>query len=513
MQQEELLFLYKKIRLHTAALMEAKARCEALRAARVVLLLLLVISIVLKDAASLTPSKKTHTHAHTRSLFPYQKFGTNELIEKKRILLADEMGLGKTVQCIEALNKICQHGSRNQDTPDTPDMPDSGDDGITVTVTALVICPKSLLGVWESELRTWVNPSLPLDIQIVTATKSKKRAPFPVPESEESKHSEGSGLGSSSSSISVTLINYDVCHKFRDKLRERTYDVLICDEAHYLKSPKAKRTEAVFGDFYADADADSEDIRSTTNTTNMHGRGRGIQAEFMWLLTGTPVLNRPVELFTLLRAIQPHEFSSFTAYTERYCDPKTIVDRRGNYRMDYTGATNLLELSKRLEPIMLRRYKADVLTQLPSKFRGVTVLQSSTSGSGSGSERDRLQEILIEREGEREQHDIVVGPSILGEERYASRYGYGSEVESFGSEATGLAKYLGVSDKDMSDPDERNRIFGYIASVRKETALMKVEVAADLLEDMIESDKIVVFAHHREVIHQLILRTSMPTMH
>ena len=65
----------------------------------------------------------------------------------------------------------------------------------------------------------------------------------------------------------------------------------------------------------------------------------------------------------------------------------------------------------------------------------------------------------------------------------------------------------------MSDPDERNRIFGYIASVRKETALMKVEVAADLLEDMIESDKIVVFAHHREVIHQLILRTSMPTMH
>ena len=168
MQQEELLFLYKKIRLHTAALMEAKARCEALRAARVVLLLLLVISIVLKDAASLTlPSKKTHTHAHahTRSLFPYQKFGTNELIEKKRILLADEMGLGKTVQCIEALNKICQHGSRNQD---TPDMPDSGDDGITVTVTALVICPKSLLGVWESELRTWVNPSLPLDIQIVT---------------------------------------------------------------------------------------------------------------------------------------------------------------------------------------------------------------------------------------------------------------------------------------------------------------------------------------------------------
>jgi SWI/SNF-related matrix-associated actin-dependent regulator 1 of chromatin subfamily A len=321
------------------------------------------------------------------------------------------MGLGKTVQCIEAMNKI---GKKD--------------------ATILIICPKSVLGVWESELQSWLD--LPYKVQITT-----------------SKHFQQPVEGS------VTLINYDLCHKFRDELLEtNVYDVLICDEAHYLKSLDAKRTKAIFG-----------------NGSEMPC----IPAINLWLLTGTPVLNRPVELYPLLRAIRPMEFPSFRDFASRYCDPQTTRDRRGNYHVDYSGAMNLAELSRRLDSVMLRRYKADVLKQLPPKFRSCKCLLDSGEADF---ERERIQEFLLDRD---------------------YRYDEGLRMEDFGSEAASLVQYIG-RDIDMSDPDMRNQIMGCISSIRRETALKKVDVSAELLENIILSEKVVVFAHHRDVILRLV---------
>jgi SWI/SNF-related matrix-associated actin-dependent regulator 1 of chromatin subfamily A len=358
------------------------------------------------------PSKK-------KELFPYQQEGVQQLIKAKRLLLADEMGLGKTVQCIEAINRV---GKDNDD------------------AIILIICPKSVLGVWESELRSWLD--LPLDVKI---TNPKEFSP----------PSEGT----------VTLINYDLCHKFREGLRRTgiVYDVLICDEAHYLKSLDAKRTKAILGTGKDDTPC--------------------IASRYLWLLTGTPILNRPVELYPLLRAINPIEFNSFKDYTNRYCDPKTTRDGRGNYRVDYTGATNLLELSQRLGSIMLRRYKIDVLAQLPPKFRSCKCLLDSGEAD---SERERIQGHLMERDHE-----------------YGYGYDEGLRVEDFGSEASSLVQYLG-RDINMGDPDMRNQIMGFISSIRKETALLKVDVSAELLENIMLSEKVIVFAHHRDVILRLM---------
>lgn len=338
-------------------------------------------------------------------LFPYQKEGVDRLVADQRLLLADEMGLGKTVQCISAVNRI-------------------GREDIAI----LIVCPKSVLGVWEYELKTWLD--IPLQVQM--ASPKEFLMPF-----------DGS----------VTLINYDICHKYREALQEADYDILICDEAHYLKSRSAKRTQAVLGD-----------------GSKKHP---GIQSAYLWLLTGTPVLNRPVELYSLVRAIDPDEFSKFKDFADQYCDPKQ-VSHRGRFSMDYSGASNLVELSQRLEPIMLRRYKMDVLTQLPPKFRSCLCLTGSDTAE---QERARLRAIMG-------------GASQINQ-----------NLQDFGSEASDLLSYLGeFTDLDLEDPENYNKIMGSLATVRRESAMTKLEPSVELLEDIILSKKVVVFAHHRELI-------------
>jgi len=83
------------------------------------------------------------------------------------------------------------------------------------------------------------------------------------------------------------------------------------------------------------------------------------------LLTGTPILSHPVELYNLLKVLRPDVMTSFTQYTQRYCDPKA-----SRFAMDYTGSTCVDELNYILtSTMMIRRLKKQVLTQLPSKTR------------------------------------------------------------------------------------------------------------------------------------------------
>jgi len=368
------------------------------------------------------------------------------------LLLADEMGLGKTVQCIGAINEIGNYH-------------DPQDSLSSSSCTILIVCPKSLLGVWQTELQSWLT--VPFDIHVVASSAKD----FP---SSSSSSSSSSSLASSSapSRGSITLINYDICHKFRERLHSTKYTVLICDEAHYLKSPTAKRTLAVLGD-----------CTTITSTSS-------IQSEYMWLLTGTPVLNRPVELFPLLHAICPIDFHRFGSYTDRYCAPKM-----GFYKkMDFSGATNLLELSTRLKPFMLRRYKIDILTQLPPKFRSCVCLIGSDTAAELEQQRIR---------------DVLSSTTSDGYEEWRSAdslTGDGRGLEEFGSEASDLQSYLEHSKTGAygwKGSEYSNKLMGSLTTVRKETALTKLKPSIELLEDIILCEKVVVFAHHRELILKL----------
>ena len=110
---------------------------------------------------------------------------------------------------------------------------------------------------------------------------------------------------------------------------------MIADECHLLKNIKAIRT------------------RSTLKL--LEGAKRVL------LMSGTPALSRPSELFSQIQAINPTLFNNFHEFGIRYCDGKET-----KFGMDYSGYSNMNELRTLLEQkLLVRREKKDVMTQLP----------------------------------------------------------------------------------------------------------------------------------------------------
>ena len=113
----------------------------------------------------------------------------------------------------------------------------------------------------------------------------------------------------------------------------------IVDEAHYLKSRESLRAR---------------------NLIPVLMRSKRIL-----LLTGTPIMSRPAEIYNLLRILRPDIFYSFNEFGKRYCNPK-----EEHYGIDWGGTKNMRELHMLIEgSLMIRRMKQDVLTELPQKRR------------------------------------------------------------------------------------------------------------------------------------------------
>jgi SNF2 family DNA or RNA helicase len=265
---------------------------------------------------------------------------------------------------------------------------------------ALIIAPKSVLSHWEDELHKWItidndeddeknNEKFKFKIVVI---KAKQGIPNIHDENDDGDGGdESSTSSSSSSSLScvVYLINYEIVNKYRTEIDSfGKIDLLVCDECHYLKSVDTQRTQAVFGHHIH-----TESIKP-------------ISTERLWLVTGSPVLNNPSELFPLLNAIDLEkeifpELESLDAFREQYC--RKQVSPWGIY---YKGGKNLSELRNRLSkvsttakrstPIMIRRTKKEVLTELPDKRHQLFPLDDG--GEASRLENNKLQEILQQLE-------------------------------------------------------------------------------------------------------------------
>jgi SWI/SNF-related matrix-associated actin-dependent regulator 1 of chromatin subfamily A len=233
--------------------------------------------------------------------FPFQIAGIKAAIERYdgRCMIGDEMGLGKTVQAIA----VAWH--------------------YKALWPVAVFCPSFLKLNWRKEFTFWTSLA-ESDICIIKNGKSV------IPDDAK-----------------VVVFSYGLIASMLSSLKHKRFDVVICDEAHYLKSRRSNRAKAAL-----------ELLKKSKKVL---------------LLTGTPSPNRPEELFTLLSALRPCFAGSYTHFTTRYCDRK-----QGFFGVDVSGATNKEELSFLLKKAcMIRRLKDDVLKDLPSKMRSQVLVELS----------------------------------------------------------------------------------------------------------------------------------------
>ena len=138
------------------------------------------------------------------------------------------------------------------------------------------------------------------------------------------------------------IINYDVLEKNIEYLKQFGFKSMILDESHYVKNPSAKRTKACLE------------------------LSKGI--EYIFALSGTPILNRPNELIAQLKILDRlKDFGGWYAFVKRYCGAY-----KNRFGWDLSGSQNLDELNKRLRSMCyIRRSKDQVLKELPEKTRSI----------------------------------------------------------------------------------------------------------------------------------------------
>nr|XP_023884418.1 SWI/SNF-related matrix-associated actin-dependent regulator of chromatin subfamily A-like protein 1 [Quercus suber]POF22608.1 swi/snf-related matrix-associated actin-dependent regulator of chromatin subfamily a-like protein 1 [Quercus suber] len=244
-------------------------------------------------------------------LLPFQRDGVRFVLQHGgRVLLADEMGLGKTLQAIAV--SAC----------------------IRDSWPVLILTPSSLRLHWASTIQQWLNIP-PSDILVVLSQcGGSNRAGYTIVSSSTKGCIRLDGL--------FNIISYDVVPKLQNLLMASEFKVVIADESHFLKNAQAKRTTASLPVIK--------------------------KAKYAILLSGTPALSRPIELFKQLEALYPDVYKNVHEYGNRYC--------KGGIFGIYQGASNHEELHNLMKAtVMIRRLKKDVLTELPVKRRQQVFLE------------------------------------------------------------------------------------------------------------------------------------------
>ena len=223
----------------------------------------------------------------------HQKEAIQKLVENKKFILADDMGLGKTTSTIIA---ALEASSKK----------------------VLIICPATLKINWKREIENYSDKSIYI--------------------------AEGKNF---STDADFVIINYDIIKNFHDpkkkddsEILKANFDLVIVDEAHYIKNGQAQRTKLI------------NDLVKTVDR--------------LWLLTGTPMTSRPMDYFNLLSLVDSPVSKNWMAYAIRYCQGYQF-NVGGRKVWNITGASNLDELRERTAGTILRRLKENVL-DLPDKI-------------------------------------------------------------------------------------------------------------------------------------------------
>lgn len=233
--------------------------------------------------------------------YEHQITGIRQMMTMRNFLLADDMGLGKSLQAI---------------TVATGDIIRSWAEKI------IVIAPITLKSNWSDEFDKFTGIPHMILGQTIDPKNPERLRPL-SPAKRETQLAEFMAM----KGPRALITNYEQIDKHLKTLNSMKFDIAIFDEAHYLKNNRAKRTVAC----------------------------HKLRTNRYFMLTGTPMLNQVNELWGILHLIDPVGYPKYWTFRNRYCVFGGWQDKQ------IVGVKNEKELTERLNHVMIRRLKKDVL--------------------------------------------------------------------------------------------------------------------------------------------------------
>lgn len=282
-------------------------------------------------------------------LYQFQVTGVDFLVSHPTALLADDMGLGKTIQAVVAAHRVAPKERK------------------------LVVVPNTLVDNWIDEIEAWTPDGDDSPIySIAGGTPKNKRL--------DVLDSVARDDGGCWLVVSWDVVRLHATPSNKSKMQTDIallgipFAVVIADEAHRMKNRKAIQTMAV----------------------------KRVSSVRRWALTGTPVMNRPDELWSILNWLEPESFRSYWDFYEDYVDYET-----GFFGKIIKGAKNIDQLARILGERMIRRTKPEVFRELPDKTYKTIYVPLSTAQKRA---YDELAEYLITQLADGE---IVTAAAVL----------------------------------------------------------------------------------------------------
>ena len=268
----------------------------------------------------------------------------------------------------------------------------------------LIVSPASVKFVWFNEISKWTNMK-----RVMIDSKTD--------------------LSTIGPEVRCWIINYDVLRKHHAQLSKIHFDAIIGDEAQYIKSINAIRTRA---------------FRSLSRNVNQ-----------VLLLSGTPLLSRPAELYSLLNIIDPGTWNNWYDFARRYCDA-----HQTRFGWDTTGTSHEDELHNKIKKYFIRRKKEEVLKELPPK-------------------------VFVDV-------PVKLSPDVSKE--------YSEASSNF---AMYLRQHSGKQPAEIAKTMQAEKL-ARLNALRQLNARGKVDTAIEMVENIIESgEKVIVFSSFNEPIERL----------
>lgn len=410
----------------------------------------------------------------------FQKAGIEYAIRRKDTLIGDSPGLGKTIQSV---------GTHNA----------------TAARTCLIVCPASLKENWRREFVKWcVKKDVTVGIAEASYEEKVRDGSYKNgnPKYKKVRHVDVWP------NTDVVIINYEILERFSVPIAERNWDMLVCDEAHALKTEGTKRTLFVLGGKEGDG--------AEAKWWN------AVEAKRRLFLTGTPMMNRPIELWPLLVAMDGDGLGKDKLeFAYRYCGAFTST-HGGTKRLDMRGASNMEELGRKLrEKFMVRRLKREVLPDLPPKRRIIVTLDSPEIRELVAREdeiADALKmferHIAVQAAGDNPELIEAMEGLMITESAHAMGFdrAYESEMGVVNTRQLNIDYAAAVSGLE---PSYVEILFEEMATVRRDLGVAKLSAGVPWIKDFVDGgEKMLIFAYHKDVVEGLVdkLKATNPAV-